>query len=244
MGNPEAYGEYFADRYDELYGPPPAAAVAYLAERAGPGGRALELGIGTGRVALPLADKGVAVHGIDVSRAMLAKLSAKPGGDRIPVTVGDFSTLEAVAGAPFQLIYCVFSTLFALTTQDSQAGCFRAVAAALAPGGAFVLEAFVPDPTRFSQRQPVLVRSVEDEGLTIEGCEHDVHHQQVKSRIVNLSPAGVRVLPLEFRYAWPSELNLMAELAGLRRTGRWADWDRRTLGPGDGMQISVYEKPV
>ena len=123
-------------------------------------------------------------------------------------------------------------------------GCFRAVASALAPGGAFVLEAFVADPTRFSHRQPVLVRSVEDEGLTIESCEHDVHHQQVKSRIVNLSPAGVRVLPLEFRYAWPSELNLMAELAGLRRTGRWADWDRRTLGPGDGMQISVYEKPV
>ena len=244
MGNPEAYGEYFADRYDDLYGPPPEAAVAFLAERAGPGGRALELGIGTGRVALPLEARGVAVYGIDVSKAMLAKLGAKPGGGRIPVTVGDFSTLDAVAGAPFQLIYCVFSTLFVLTTQDRQVSCFRAVASKLAPGGAFVLEAFVPDPGRFSQRQPVLVRSVEDEGMTIEGCDHDTYLQLVKSRIVTLSPAGVKVLPLEFRYVWPSELDLMADLAGLKRVARWADWDRRPPGPGDGMQISVYEKPA
>jgi len=239
----QSYGAQIADRYDSLYGPPPEAMLARLAAWVGPGERALELGIGTGRIALPLQARGVAVHGIDQSPEMVAKLRAKPGGERIPVTMGDFASPGALPGAPFQLVFCVFSTLFGLTTQEQQVRCFREVAALLAPGGSFVLEAFLPDPARFSPRQPVFVRSVEAAGLTLEGGEHDAPRQMVHSRIVALQPDCVAVLALEMRYAWPSELDLMADLAGLRRVERWADWDGRQPANGDAMQVSVYRKP-
>jgi hypothetical protein len=173
---------------------------------------------------------------------MVAKLQAKPGGECIQVTLGDFTSLDGLPGVPFQLVFCVFSTLFALTSQEDQVRCFRAVASVLAPGGIFALEMFVPDPARFALRQPALVRSVEDDGITLEGCEHDAPNQRVHSRVATIRPGSVTVLPIELRYIWPAELDLMAQLAGLCRKERWADWERRPPAAGDPMQISVYHK--
>ena len=162
---PETYGERIADVYDQWYPDAPPAMIDRLAEMAGEG-RALELAIGTGRVALPLASKGVDIHGVDVSEDMVARLRTKQGGDRIPVTMGDFA--EVPVEGKFGLIFIVFNTLFALLTQQDQVRCFRNVASRLEPGGAFVLEAFVPDLTRFDRGQRVAVAETEATQVRLE----------------------------------------------------------------------------
>src|ERR1051326_2220318 len=168
------YGDKVAEIYDDLYKPPPEVAIDTLAGLAGTNGRALELGIGTGRLALPLAAKGVEVHGIDASYAMIFKLRQKPGGGRIPVTQDDFANVGSVKGGPFDLIFCAFNTFFALLTQEDQVKCFKGASSILTPKGVFLIEAFVPDLTRFSTHQPILSGGFNDDEVQMESSRHDI----------------------------------------------------------------------
>ena len=233
------YGDLIADVYDELYEElDPAAAVEVLAALAG-GGPALELAIGTGRIALPLAERGVEVHGIDVSEAMVERLRAKPGGDSIPVTMGDFADV-GVEGR-FSLVFIVFNTFFALTSQEEQVRCFANVAAKLSEGGVFALELFVPDVARFERHQSVSAPRVELDRVILDVARHEPLTQRIEAQLVSLTPGGVRLDPMHIRYAWPAELDLMARLAGLRLRERWGDWDRSAFTAESGKHVSVYE---
>jgi SAM-dependent methyltransferase len=238
---PGTYGDRIADSYDRLTAtmPDPVDCVDRLAELAG-AGPALELGIGTGRIALPLAARGVEVHGIDTSAAMVERLRAKPGGGAIAVTMGDFADLP-VEGR-FPLVFVVFNTLFSLLTQDEQVRCFEAVAAHLAPGGAFVVEAFVPDPTLHPGGQSMRTRYLGLDLVRFDMALHDPVAQRVDFQNVLLGTDGVRLLPGSLRYAWPSELDLMARLAGLRLRERWGGWRREPFtGSTSGLYVAVYE---
>lgn len=237
--NPETYGERSAGEYDNWHGTYDEAAVKMLAELAD-GGRALELGIGTGRIALPLAASGVEVHGIDASHAMIARLRAKPGGDRVPVQIGNFA--DADAAGEFSLVFVVFNTFFMLLTQDEQVRCFRNVAARLAPGGVFLLEAFVPDLTRFAGGQITKVTSITTEQVSLDMSQHDPVRQHVTSQKVFITDGHIRLFPIQIRYAWPAELDLMAQLAGLRLRDRWGGWRRELFTAESGRHVSVYER--
>ena len=240
------YGDRIADVYDDWYAELPfagdlSAAVAFLAELAGDGA-ALELGIGTGRIAVPLREAGTDVHGVDASAAMVERLHAKPGGAGIPVTLADFRTLGL--DRRFSLVYVVFNTFFGLLTQDDQVACFGAIAAHLEPGGAIVMEAFVPDLGRFDRGQRVAVTDVGTDEVRIEATMHDALEQRSVSQAIVIRPEGVRLYPVRIRYAYISELDLMARIAGLSLRERWADWDRSPLSPTAGKHISVWEKPA
>lgn len=232
------YGDRIADIYDDWYAElDPAEAVETLAELAG-GGRVLELAIGTGRVALPLAARGLEVHGVDASEAMVARLREKPGGDRIPVTIGDFADV-GVDGS-FSLVYVAFNTFFALLTQDDQVRCFHNVAAHLDDRGAFVIEAFVPDLTRFDRGQRVRVDAVEVDEVKLGMELHDAVNQISNSMHVVVREDGIRFQPIRVRYAWPSELDLMAQLAGLRLRERRGGWGREPFTASSPQHVSVY----
>ena len=237
---PETYGDRIAGVYDTMMTvlPDPADCADRLAELAGPG-PALELGVGTGRVALPLAARGVEVHGIDASAAMVEGLRAKPGGDAVTVTLGDFAGVPVEGSYP--LVYVVFNTFFSLLTQDQQVGCFAAVAGRLAPGGAFVLTGFVPDPTLYSGGQSVRTTELGLDLVRLDAARHDPVAQRVDFQHVVLSGDGIRLYPGAVRYAWPSELDLMARLAGLRLRERWGGWRREPFGAASGGHVSVYE---
>jgi methyltransferase family protein len=238
---PETYGERIAAVYDELFHPPTSTVetVEFLAKLAADGPM-LELAIGTGRIALPLAAKGVEVHGIDASEAMVAKLRAKPGGNDIPITIGDFADV-GVEGR-YRLIAIVFNTLWALLTQEAQARCLRNVAAHLTEDGAFVTEMYMPDPARFDRGQRIQVRNIESRRVVLETSLHDPANQRVSSQLIALEDGGggISMYPVELRYIWPSELDLMAEHAGLRLRERWGGWKRE---PFDATRwcISVFE---
>ena len=232
------YGDRIAEIYDRMFAGDADVVVRTLAQLAGVG-RALELGIGTGRVALPLAERGVEVHGIDASEAMVNQLRAKPGGDAIPVSIGDFADFR-VDGS-FALVFVVFNTIFGLTTQEAQVQCFRCVAEHLTAGGVFLNEAFVPDPARFARGQNVSVTSVESDLVTLDVARHDAANQRVYSQHLLFAESGTRLFPVQLRYAWPSELDLMARLAGLRL--RWSDWDGAPFTSASSGHISLYERP-
>ena len=239
MPDPASYGDTWAAIYDEVHAHlDPTAAVEMLAQLAGTG-KALELGVGTGRVAIPLAARGVAVHGIEASQAMLDRMRAKPGGAAIPVTLDDFT--DVAVDGEYALVYVVFSTLYGLLSQAAQVACVRNVAARLAPGGVFVVEGFVPDPARFQANQRVQVNRVEPTRLDLLFARHDPVQQRVASQHVVVGPEGMQLLPVEVRYVWPSELDLMAQLAGLRLRERWGDW-RRGPYTGSGGHVSIYER--
>jgi SAM-dependent methyltransferase len=232
------YGDRVADVYDTWYADlDPGPAATTLAELAG-GGRALELAIGTGRIALPLAERGVEVHGIDASEAMVARLRAKPGGERIPVTMGDFA--DVGVDGRYALVFVAFNTFFALLTQEDQVRCFANVAAHLDEGGAFVLEAFVPDLGRFSRNQRVDTTRVEADSVMLNVSIHDPVGQRVSSQHVVLDGGGVRLQPVAIRYAFPAELDLMARLAGLELRERWGGWSREPFTAASGNHVSVY----
>jgi SAM-dependent methyltransferase len=242
----ETYGERIAADYDRL-GTSGAASLAtggpdevagFLAELAGPG-RALELAVGTGRIALPLAARGVDVSGIDISPSMVERLREKPGGTDIEVALGDFADVE-VAGR-FRLIYLVFNTLFALTDEGEQARCFANVAAHLEPGGAFVIEAFVPDLGRFVDDQSLRVRSIELDRVVLDASIHHPADQRVDSQHIVIGADGVRLFPVSIRYAWPEQLDVLAESAGLRRRDRFGDWRSSAFTDDSGFHVSVYE---
>jgi methylase of polypeptide subunit release factors len=238
------YGERWAEIYDEwveragmVQGPDQIVPV--LAELAGTG-PALELAIGTGRIALPLAQRGVEVHGIDASPAMVSRLREKPGGDGIPVVMGNFA--DVPVDGRFRLIYVVFNTLFALSTQEAQIRCFEGVALHLSDDGVFVIEAFVPDVARFDRGQRVQATEVGTDGAQIEVSLHDQAAQRVDSMMITVREAGLRLFPVHLRYAWPAELDLMARLAGLQLRDRWDGWDRTPFTGSAGRHVSVYER--
>jgi SAM-dependent methyltransferase len=212
--------------------------IDLLVELAG-SGRALELGIGTGRIALPLAQRGVPVHGIELSKAMAARLCAKPGGRDIGVTIGDFST-TIVAGT-FSVAYLVFNTIMNLTTQAAQVACFRNVAAHLEPGGCFLIEVGVPDLQRLPPGETVHAFHVSERRWGFD--EYDVAMQGLISHHFEIVDGRVERLSIPFRYAWPSELDLMAQIAGMRLRERWSGWKREPFTSDSRKHVSVWEKP-
>jgi SAM-dependent methyltransferase len=235
---PENYfGERVAARYDEsaadMFDPAVVGpTVDFLADLAGDG-PALELGIGTGRIALPLAERGVRVHGIDLSDAMVAKLRAKPGAERIEVAIGDFASTR-VDGA-FSLAYLVFNTINNLTTQDAQVACFENVAAHLAPAGCFVIEVGVP------AAKPLRVFDLTDTHVGVD--EYDAATQRLVSHHFSLVDGRWERLSIPFRSVSPAELDLMARLAGMTLRERWGDWDRARFTSESRKHVSVWEKP-
>jgi SAM-dependent methyltransferase len=240
---PETFGEWMAEGYDTWYGNPSEAqtleSVALLRDLAA-GGRVLELAIGTGRIALPLAAQGLSVHGIEASEAMVARLREKAGGEAIPVTIGDFAEV-AVDGA-FDLVLLVFNTLFNLTSQDDQVRCFQNVSRHLTDEGVFVVEAFVPDMADL-KGQNVRAKVVTIDSTVLEASVHDPVAQLVKYQYIEITPNGVRLYPVPQRYIWPSELDLMARLAGLELRERWGGWDRSPFSASSSSHVSVYGKP-
>jgi Predicted methyltransferase (contains TPR repeat) len=228
------YDESSAEMFDSaVVGP----VVDFLAERAG-SGRALELGIGTGRIALPLSQRGVAVHGIELSQAMLARLRDKPGSDEIGVTIGDFATTK-IPGS-FSVAYLVFNTIGNLTTQEAQVACFRNAAAHLEPGGCFVIEVGVPDLQRLPPGETVRPFHVGDNHLGFD--EYDVANQGLISHHFTLHDGRWDRVSMPFRYVWPAELDLMAQLAGMRLRERWAGWKREPFTSDSRQHVSVWEK--
>jgi SAM-dependent methyltransferase len=237
------FGERVAARYDEsaadMFEPAVVDPVVdFLAGLAGDGA-ALELGIGTGRIALPLSRRGVRVHGIDLSTAMVARLLAKPGAEDIGVTIGDFAT-SRVEGT-FSVAYLLFNTIMNLTTQDEQVACFRNVAAHLEPGGCFVIEVGVPGLQRLPPGETVRAFSVTATRLGFD--EYDVVSQGLTSHHYLLGDGGLEVNSVPFRYVWPSELDLMARLAGMTLRERWSGWKREPFTSDSTGHVSVWEKP-
>ncbi len=240
VDDPAFYGDCWAAVYDDHFGQmDPGPAVEFLAGLAGDG-RVLELAIGTGRVALPLAARGISVEGVDASAAMAERLRAKPGGESIRVTMGDMAQVP-VSGR-FRLVYLVFNTLFGLLSQERQAECFASVARVLEPGGMFVIECFVPDLTRFDHDQRVQARSVTEDSAIIEVSVHDRLRQHVTTQMITLDGQGMHLRPVAIRYSYPAELDLMADAAGLRLAGRYAGWDRRPFTSASDGHISVYQR--
>jgi SAM-dependent methyltransferase len=229
------YDESAAEMFDPAVVEP---AVSFLAALAGDGA-ALELGVGTGRIALPLAARGVPVHGIDLSAAMVARLRAKPGAADVGVTVGDFATTR-VQGE-FSLAYLVFNTISNLTTQEAQVACFANVAAHLQPGGRFVIEVGMPELVRLSPGESMLVFDAGEQHWGID--EYDVAAQGLISHHFDVIDGRMELSSIPFRYTWPAELDLMAQLAGMRLHERWADWDRTPFTSASPKHVSVWEKP-
>ena len=237
------FDERVAARYDEssaeLFDPAVVDPVIDLLVELAGSGRALELGIGTGRIALPLARRGVPVHGIELSNAMAAKLRAKPGGEDIGVTIGDFAT--ATVDGTFSVAYLVFNTISNLTTQEAQVSCFRNVAAHLEPGGCFVIEVSVPELQRLPPGETI--RAFHMSATRWGFDEYDVARQGLTSHHFWIVDGRVESLSMPFRYAWPSELDLMAQLAGMRLRDRWSGWEREPFTSDSRKHVSVWEKP-
>lgn len=238
------FGETIAARYDEssadMFRPEAVdPAVDLLAGLAGDG-RALEFAVGTGRIALPLAARGVPVHGIDMSRAMVARLRTKPGADAVGVTIGDFATTRV--DGEFAVAYLVFNTINNLTTQDAQVDCFRNAAAHLRPGGCFVVEVGVPELRLLPPGQTAVPFTISSTEWAFD--TYDVVTQAMSSNYVTIVDGRAEHWSIPFRYVWPSELDLMARLAGLRLRDRWATWTREPFTAGSRSHVSVWEKPA
>ena len=238
------FDERVAARYDEsgadMFDPAVVDPVVDLLVELARSGRALELGIGTGRIALPLAQRGVPVHGIELSSAMVARLRAKPGGDDIGVTVGDFASTRV--DGTFSLAYVVFNTIMNLTTQAAQVACFRNVAAHLEPGGRFVIEVGVPDLQRLPAGDTIRAFHVSETRWGFD--EYDVAEQGLTSHHLKMVDGGIERFSVPFRYVWPSELDLMALLAGMDLRERWGGWDREPFTSESRMHVSVWQKPA
>lgn len=245
MTSSEVWDRETAERYDADSAEMFAAAVvdpavALLADLAGDG-PALELAVGTGRIAVPLAARGVAVSGIELSAAMVDQLRRKAGPERIPVVVGDMAT--STAPGEFSLVYLVWNSLSNLLTQDEQVACFRNAARHLRPGGRFVVEMWLPDLRRLPAGEPLTATSLGPAHRVVD--EYDPASQRCVSHHYHHEPDGtVRYGSGRFRYAWPAELDLMAVLAGLRLEGRYADWNRAPFGPDSPGHVSVWRKPL
>jgi SAM-dependent methyltransferase len=238
------YGEHWAPFYDEITAPADEATIGLLRDYAGSPPRALELAIGTGRLAIPLRARGVAVTGVDLSNEMVSLLRGKPGGAEIEVVMGDMTTVDL--GATYPLVYLAFNTLFALLTQERQVECFNNVARHLEPGGRFVLDCFVPDVKRYDAHNTRMAVSSISSNQThaYEMSIHDPVTQVVTSHHVRrLGDGATVVLPVTIRYAWPAEMDLMARIAGLEAEARWGWYDRRPFTEASTQHVSVYRRP-
>jgi SAM-dependent methyltransferase len=234
-----SFGDDVAENYDELARRGDEVATVAFLKQLARGGPALELAIGTGRIALPLAAQGVQVDGIDFSPSMIAKLRAKPGGTQIAVTLGNFADV-AVPGT-YRLIYVVFNTLFNLLTQDEQVRCFENVAVHLTEDGVFVIEGGVPTEfCRLRNNQYVDLEALAVDNVRLDVARYEPITQLLEETHVTLSSSGTQLNPIITRYAWPSELDLMARIAGLRLKERWASWSRELLTSASSNCISVY----
>ncbi len=236
------YGDRIADVYDDLYQFGPASSpIDCLADLAG-GGPVLELGVGTGRVAVPLAARGIQVHGIDASRAMVQRMHAKPGGDAVTVAIGDMADLPT-PGGPYSLVFVVFNTFFAILSQRDQVRCFENVARSLLPGGRFLIEAFVPDLGRFDRNQRTSSTRVAVDEVHLDATMYDPVDQRVDGEHVILRDGEpVRMLPVSLRLAWPSELDLMARIAGLELERRSGGWNGEPFDARSDKHVSVYRR--
>ena len=235
----ETYGERVAGVYDDMHSQVESGLIDRLAEFAD-GGRGLELGIGTGRIALPLAERGVKVSGIDTAQLMLDRLQTKAGANQIDVHLGSFA--DVPVEGEFQLVYVVFNTFFMLDSQAEQVRCFRNVAAHLSSTGCFVIEAFVPNLSRFTGGQVNWATKVDANHVELDVGNHDALNQQVISQKVVITDGDVRLYPVRIRYVWPSELDLMAQLAGLKLRERWSNWQRAPFDSDSSKHVSIYEK--
>jgi len=237
------FDEGAAATYDEsssdMFAPAAVEPVVDVLAAIAGSGRALELGIGTGRIALPLSERGVPVHGIELSTAMVARLRAKPGGDEIGVTIGDFATTEV--GGSFSLAYLVFNTIMNLTTQAAQVACFRNVAAHLEPGGRFVIEVMVPNLQRLPAGEIFHVFHGSEDSWGID--EYDVATQGLTSHHLEMVDGRYERFSVPFRYVWPAELDLMAQLAGMTLRERWAGWNREPFTNDSRQHVSIWEMP-
>jgi SAM-dependent methyltransferase len=238
--NDPAFFDRYAHEYDERTDLDPAPAVDFLAGLVPDGSRALELAVGTGRMAIPLSERGIAVEGIDGSPAMAERMRAKPGGSSIPTVIGDMADV-GVTG-PFSLVYLVFNTLFNLPSQQRQADCFRHVGEVLEPGGLFVIECFIQDVTQFDRDQRVATRALSEAAVNMEFLLHDPVEQAITYQRVTFDAQGTTMRPLRLRYCWPSELDLMAQLGGMRLRERYTDWDRSPFTASSRKHVSVYER--
>ncbi len=239
---PSTWGDRLADVYDEMLGSmalETEPAVELLAELAG-GGPVLELAIGTGRIGLPLSERGLEVHGIEASPAMVEKLRARPGGDRIPVTIGDFAEVGVEGSYP--LIFVVANTLFLLHSEEDQLRCYHNVAAHLTDDGIFVVEAHVPNPARYRDGQAIDIFSLEPDRVMLGFSRRDAATQRVESVEVWITEKGIRLFPSRDRPVPPAELDVMARRAGLELRDRWSDWQRSPFTAASERHISVYAK--
>jgi len=236
---PERVAATYDDSSEGMFDPALIDTVADVLAGLAGGGGALELGIGTGRIALPLARRGVPVHGIDLSRAMVARLRAKPGGDAIGVTIGDFATTRV--DGTFSLAYLVFNTINNLTTQEAQVACFGNAAAHLEPGGCFVIEVGVPELRRLPPGQNVVPFHVSPTRWAFD--IYDTATQAMSSNYVTIEGGRGEYRSIPFRYVWPAELDLMARLAGMRLRDRWEGWAREPFTSESRQHVSVWEKP-
>jgi SAM-dependent methyltransferase len=235
----ERIAKSYEAKWPELFDPAVIdPVVRFLADLAA-GGTALELGIGTGRIAIPLSQRGVRVHGIDLSPDMVARLRAKPATDDIDVTIGDFATTRV--DGTFKLAYLVRNTIMNLTTQDGQTACFQNVAAQLEPGGCFVIEVMVPELQRLPPGETVRAFTVTPAHLGFD--EYDVASQRLISHHYWVVDGQLETFSGSFRYVWPSELDLMARLAGMSLRERWSDWTREPFTSDSRQHVSVWEKP-
>jgi SAM-dependent methyltransferase len=244
VGDDGFFDERVAARYDESaaewFDPSVVAPVVdFLVELAG-SGTALELGVGTGRIARALVERGVPVHGIELSKAMVAQLRSKPRGEEVGVTVGDFST--TTVDATFSVAYLVANTIMNLTTQAAQVACFRNVAAHLEPGACFVIEVGVPDLQRLPPGETIRPFHLSESRWGFD--EYDVARQGLVSHHFEIVDGRVQRLSIPFRYVWPEELDLMAELAGMRLRERWSGWRREPFTSDSREHVSVWEKPA
>lgn len=238
--DPAEYGRTAASAYDDLYdGLDPTAAVEAITALAR-GRRVLEFGIGTGRVALPLAARGLEVHGIEGSPEMVEVLRRKTGGAALPVVVGDFST-SVVAGT-FGVVALLINTIYAVPSQDAQVAVFRNAARHLDQGGHFIVEAWVPDVGSFRNGTAVRPVQIEDGRLELEVARIDVVAQTMRTNKVHLSNDRITLIPANHRYAWPAEMDLMARLAGMRLQHRWESWARSPYGQSSTGHVSVWTK--
>jgi len=234
----ERVAKSYEAKWPEIFEPAVVdAAVSFLAGLAG-SGAALELGVGTGRIALPLSQRGVRVHGIELSPAMVAEMRTKPGADAIGVTIGDFATTR-VEGS-FELAYLVRNTITNLTTQDEQVQCFQNVAAHLRPGGCFVIEVYIPELQRLPPGETVHAFTVTPTHLAFE--EYDLAMQIAFSHHYWVVDGQLETFTAPFRYVWPSELDLMARLAGMTVRERWSNWNREPFTSASRSHISVWKR--
>lgn len=238
---PATFGELNAEEYDALHDPGTTeACVDLIAELAGDGD-VLELAIGTGRIALPLAERGLRISGFDASPEMLKILEGKPGGSNIETWIADMASFDLER--KYDFAFLVFNTLYNITAQKDQVACFQQVANHLRPGGRFLVEAFMPNRESFENNQAVRTKHVSFDSVWLEAVQHDPVAQTLNYQRIRITETGTRLKPLPMRYVWPAELDLMAQIAGLRPVAHWGGWQKQPLTASSDMYVIVYEKP-